>query len=155
MKKNILTYFCVYSLFALMLIIPLLTSKNQIVWTSNFDTTNENQTKIELVCDDVVVGVISSYPGEKISYPSQIESNLSNGANIKVEGWYLDEALTDKFTFDTQPDSDTILYAKTNEEKAQSNFTFHLFWVLSIGGALGLALLFIIINRYYSKKRDV
>lgn len=147
-KKNIFAYLFVYLSLAVMLIVPFVFNQNQVRETTTIVDGDDSKTKIELVCDDVVVGIISSYPGEKISYPNEVENNLSSYTNI--EGWYTDKALTDKFSFETQPATNLTLYAKTTEEK--TNLTFIIFWSFSILSAIGLGVLFYSLNRYYSKQ---
>ena len=157
MKKNVLIYVFVYLSLAFMLIIPFISSENQILWTNTFIDDDNNKTKIELVCEDVVVGIIQSYPGEKIAYPSEVENNLSSYSNLDIEGWYTDKALTDKFVFDTQPSDNTILYAKvdTPPEQVEDKITFFIFWGISILSALALGILFFVLNKYYTHKQKV
>ena len=147
-KKNIITYFCVYLMLAFMLVLPFLFFPKGVEPISATLPDDDNKTKIELVCDDVVVGIISHYPGEKISYPSDIEKTLSSFTDIK--GWYTDKSLTNEFVFDTQPQDNVILYAKT--ENVKTDNSFYIFWGVSIFSAISLGVLFYSLNKYYSKQ---
>ena len=153
MKKNVLIYFGIYLSFALLLIIPLLVNQNQVLWTNSSVTSESEKTKIELLCEDTVVGVIENYPGEKISYPESVEKNLSSYSSKQIDGWYTDADFTQKYDFSFQPNNDLALYARLESKPNQTkDYSSIIVWSLSIVSIAALGIMFIVINKKYKVK---
>lgn len=153
MKKSYYVYFGVYSFLIIMLCLPFILKESS-VQTSTYHSDDSEKTTIELVADEVVVGFIQNYPGEKVKEPSSAEYIVNSYSS--VEGWYLDKEYNNKYSFDYQPQENTTLYAKLdNSGVSRFDYSFYLFWGVSILSALGLGVLFFVLNRYYAKQTKV
>ncbi len=152
MKKNILLYFCVYGALTFVLLIPFIFGSSQSIETINTNyVITDDKTTIELIADDMVVGIIQQKPGSKIEKPVDTEFNVNNYSN--VTGWYTDKSYQTRFNFDYQPETNQKAYAKLEGvDESNTDPSVYLFWGVALLSAIGLGVLFFVLNRYYSKQ---